>query len=128
MNAIPASLIAMVVGWAAPILGMAIGQIAISGRTADVGVTACWVGIFALIGWAAAVLPIVIRFGRTKLVSDVRWSWLGWSGMGVAIFAILLTPIMGKEALVIFWYPALMGCIAGLVFALLIRKRDEKAA
>ena len=128
MNAIPASLIAMVVGWAAPILGMAIGQIAISGRTADVGVTAFWVGIFALIGWAAAVLPIVIRFGRTKLVSDVRWSWLGWSGMGVAIFVILLTPIMGKEALVIIWYPALMGCIAGLVFALLIRKRDEKAA
>ena len=128
MNAIPASLIAMVVGWAAPILGMAIGQIAISGRTADVGVTACWVGIFALIGWAAAVLPIVIRFGRTKLVSDVRWSWLGWSGMGVAIFVILLTPVMGKEALVIIWYPALMGCIAGLVFALLIRKRDEKAA
>ena len=128
MKAVPASLIAMIVGWAAPILGMAVGQLATSGRTADVVVTAFWVGIFALIGWAVAVLPIVIRFGRNKLVSDIRWSWLGWSGIGVTIFTMLLTPIMGKDAFVIIWYPALMGCIAGLVFALLIRKRDEKAA
>jgi hypothetical protein len=128
MNPIAASLIAMVVAWALPLVGMVIGQLATSGRTADVVATAFWVGAFALVGWAVAVLPFAVRFTRTKLFSDLRWSWLGWAILGTTTFAMLLIPIMGGDALQILWYPALMGCIAGITFSLLLRSSRAKNA
>jgi hypothetical protein len=126
MKVVPASFIAMVAAWALPLAGMALGQLATSGRTSDVGVMAFWVGLFALVGWAAAVLPLMLRFKETRIFSDLRFSWLGWSLLAVVVYGLLVVPLFGKELLAIIWYPALMGCIAGFVFAVLIRRRDEK--
>jgi hypothetical protein len=125
---VPASFIAMVSAWALPIAGHAVGQLATSGRTSDVGVTAFWVGLLALIGWAAAVLPLMLRFKEKRIFSDLRFSWLGWSLLAVVIYALLVVPLLGRELLLIIWYPALMGCIAGIIFALLVRSREEKTA
>ena len=124
MKVAPASFIAMVVAWALPLAGMAIGQLAISGRTSDVGVMAFWVGLFALVAWAAAVLPLMLRFKDKRIFSDLRVSWLGWSFLAVALYALLVVTLFGKELLAIIWYPALMGFIAGIVFALLVRRDD----
>jgi hypothetical protein len=128
MKPVPASLIAMVAGWAVSLAGLAIEQFATTGRTADVGVSAFWVGLFSLIGWAVGVWPLVVRFGRYKLISGLKWSWLGWSLGGMVIFLVLLMPIMGRSAFEILWYPALMGGIAGPVFSLLIRLRGQRNA
>lgn len=113
----------MTAAWAASVLALAVGQLVTSGRMADVGVTAIWIGLFALIGWAAAVVPIVGRFGSTACVSGLRWSWLTWGRFGRVVSTILLTPVLGTDAFLILWYPAAMGAVAGLIFAFLVRKR-----
>lgn len=119
MNPALASLLAMIVGWAAPLGGLAVCQMVADGRTTDVWPMAFWTGLFAFAGWLLVVLPVMWWRGEARGFRDLRWSWLGWSLLGMAVFALLTVPWMGPTALIILWYPALMGAAAGPVFALL---------
>ena len=122
MKTVLATFVAMTVAWALPLIGMAVGQLVTSGRTSDVLSSAFWVGVFALIAWAAVVLPVVSRFKEKKIFHDIRTSWLGWTLLAVATYSLIIPTIFGKEMFIIIWYPAIMGCIAGVTFALLVRK------
>jgi xanthine/uracil permease len=127
MKTVPASFLAMIAGWAAALIGLALWQLASSGRMSDIGAMGFWVGFFALIAWAIAVLPVMLRFGRKKFFGDLKFSWLGWCLLAVAIYSALLPTIYGREMFRIIWYPAVMGVVAGVVFALLTGKaRPEK--
>jgi hypothetical protein len=126
MKTAPASFLAMIAGWAVPLTGLAVWQLASQGRTSDIGVTGFWVGFFALVAWALAVLPLMLRYGQKNIFSDLKFSWLGWSLLAVAIYSVLLPALYGKTMLSIIWYPAVMGCVAGIVFALLVKRPDRK--
>lgn len=126
MKATSASFLAMVAGWAVPLVGLAVWQIAGRGTTSDIGVTGLYVGIFALFAWALVVLPLMLRHGEKRIFSDLRCSWLGWGLLAVAIYSVLLPVLYGRAMFEIIWYPAVMGCIAGIVFAVLKRRRGKK--
>ena len=125
MNAVAASFLAMVTGWAVPLAGLALWQLAKTGKTTDIVATGFWVGIYACIAWLLVVLPLMLRFGGRKIFADPRFSWLGWCLLALVIYSALLTPFFGKDAFIIIWYPAVMGCAAGFVYALLTRKTGE---
>jgi hypothetical protein len=126
MKTAPASFLAMIAGWAVPLAGLAMWQLASSGHTRDLGFWAFYVGFFALITWAAGVLPLMLRFGRKKIFGDLKFSWLGWCLLAVVIYSALLPTLYGRQMFFIIWYPAVMGVVAGFIFALLTRKRGEK--
>jgi hypothetical protein len=126
MKTAPASFLAMIAGWAVPLAGLVMWQLASSGHTSDIGFMAFYVGFFALIAWAAGVLPLMLRFGKKKIFGDLKFSWLGWCLLAVVIYSALLPTLYGREMFTIIWYPAVMGVVAGFVFALLTRKRGEK--
>jgi hypothetical protein len=116
---VPATLLAMLAGWAVPLIALIIGQLAASGRTADVGPFAFWTGLFAFLGWLVIVLPVITGFQDRTLFGSLRFGWLGWSLLGIGAYAILVMPLMGWTALFVLWYPAAMGAIAGFVFGLM---------
>ena len=115
----------MIAAWGLPIAGTAIGQLVTAGRITDVGVMMLWVGLFALGAWVLVVLPLMIRCSKRKIFSDLRFSWLGWSVLAIVLYSVMVVLPLGIELLAIIWYPALMGGIAGVVFALLLRRGDE---
>ena len=121
-----ASFLAMVAGWATPLAGMALGQLATTGRTSDIVVTGFWVGLFALISWGLGVRPLMQKFRAKKIFSDLKFSWLGWGLLAVGIYSVLLPPLFGADMFIIIWYPAVMGCVAGFVFALLLKLPEKK--
>ena len=125
MNAAAASFLAMVAGWAVPLVGLAFWQLAKTGKTTDVAATGFWVGIYAFIVWLVVVLPLMLFLGKMKIFSDLRFSWLGWCVLALVIYSGVLVPIYGRDLFIIIWYPAVMGCAAGFVFALLTRKTGE---
>jgi hypothetical protein len=115
----------MAVGWSVPaIAGVVI--LAIQGPHHDGWVMAFWTGLFASLGWAVAVLPLTLWWGSSRWLSDLRWSWATWTLLGLVVYALLLTPIMGRTALLILWYPALMGLISGLLYGWLMRRQPSK--
>ena len=121
MKAAPASFLAMVVGWIVPIVGLVVGQLVTDGRTTDVGVSAFWTGLFALLGWAGAVRPLMLRHGEAAWFRELRYSWLGWSLLGMVVYTAIVVPLFGFSMLVIIWYHATMGALAGPAYALLRR-------
>ena len=125
MNVVAASFLAMVAGWVAPLIGLALWQLVKTGKTTDIVATGFLVGIHAFIAWAVVVLPIMSYFGRRKLFANLRFSWLGWCVLALVIYTAVLVPLYGKDLFIIIWYPAVMGCVAGFVYALLTRKIGE---
>jgi len=115
----------MVAGWGLPLAGLAVGQLLTSGRTADIGAMALWTGVFALVSWVVVVLPVMLRFGQRGLFSALRYSWLGWGVLGMVVFGMLAIPLMGWAALIIIWYPGIIGGISGVAFALLRRRAAQ---
>jgi hypothetical protein len=115
-----ATFLAMVVGWALPLGGIVAWQLADRGRTEDLAFMAIWTGVFALVGWGTAVLPLMVRWGDRALFRDLRYSWAGWALMGVGVYSVLVLLLLWSPVMLfIAWYPAAMGAIAGPVYALL---------
>ena len=85
-------------------------------------------GLYALAAWALVVFPLMRLFGKRKIFSDLRFSWLSWGLLAVAIYAALSSLLFGKDVFEIIWYPAIMGCVAGFVFALLARNTAHSEA
>lgn len=112
----------MLAAWAVPIGCGAVWQLATSGITSDLGVSAGWVGGFTLLAWAMGVAPLRRWLEDAPFFSDWRWSWLGWAVLAMVIYSVSVPFFLGVDAFLILWYPATMGCIAGFVFALLRRK------
>ena len=132
MRRIPATLVAMFVAWVLMIAGYGLWGVTptsphVTKTTALVGIAAATAAC-AAIGWLIVVLPLVWWWGDTKILSDLRWSWLGWALMGTGSFLLLMVPLFGTEVLAGAWFPASMGAIAGVVFALLRRKSRPAAA
>jgi hypothetical protein len=109
------------------LIAVIVMQLASFGSLSDIDSFSVWVGLFALAGWTIIVLPLVARFGRARIFIDPRWSWMVWSALAVVAFFLLCGPMMGRDAFLIAWYPALMGCIAGPVFSMLSRSRRKNA-
>ena len=128
MRPAPATFLAMVAAWAAPLACLAGWQMATTGRVSDLGATAFWVGGFTLVAWLAFVLPFARRFKSARFFSDRRLSWLGWSLLAAASYSVLVLPLFGWALVEIVWYPAAMGCVAGLVFAMLVGKKRGPSA
>jgi len=66
----PASFIAMVAGWALPLAGLALVQLARSGRTADIAASAFWVGLFAPKGTPENVVTYLRQVLNTAAHSE----------------------------------------------------------
>jgi hypothetical protein len=83
---------------------------------------AFWTGLFALIGWAILVRPILRRGERWRVLRDARWTWLSWGVLASMTYSVIVPPLVGVEMFEILWYPALMGVVAGAVFARLVKR------
>jgi hypothetical protein len=133
MRKIPATLVAMFAGWALALTGYGLwGGANISGthvtKTTELVGVAAATAACAVVAWLIVVLPLIWWWGDRKIFSDLRWSWLGWALMGTGSFLLLMVPLFGTEVLAGVWFPASMGAIAGVVFALLRRKSRAAAA
>jgi len=115
------SIISVVLSWGLFVAGLALYQLITIGRLADVGVTAIWSALAIAISWLGLIWPIVTKRDGHLLVSDLRWSWLGWSLAGVTAFSVLFVPLFGVSVLPAIWAPALIGAVAGLLYSLLRR-------
>lgn len=111
------SLLAMVAGWLVPLIGLASYQLGTVGRLADLGVMAVWTGVFALLGWGAFVLPCLLWWGDRRWFSSPGLAWLGWSLLGMLAYCLLVVPLTAMAMLMVIWYPALVGAMAGFTYA-----------
>ena len=86
MRKIPASLVAMLVAWASIMAGYAGWEATHKTKFfMMLGVTFATAAC-SLAAWLVIVLPLIWWWGDCKILSDLRWSWLGWMLMGVVSF------------------------------------------
>lgn len=116
----PRTFLAMLSGWAVPLAGWGLHQSRSPlGNLHDFGVFAFWTGLFVAISWVAVVVPVMTRWGWLPWFCDIRISWLPWSLLGAATYSVLVLLLTIPELLRLAWYPAIVGAVAGIVFALL---------
>lgn len=128
MKVTHASALAMMIAWFAVLAGTALWQFTTRGETEDIGPLAGWTALFAFPAWFGLVLPVLRLFPDALLLHDRRWSWLGWSLLGVGCYSVLVASWLGAEAFEIVWYPATMGLVAGLAFTWLTRSTSDSDA
>lgn len=125
MKTTPASACAMAAGWAAGLVAW-IGRAGIQdGMFDDVGFVAIWSAAFMFVAWVILVLPLLARWEDAAWLSSPKWSWLGWCVLAMSSYALLVGSIFGRDALSLLWHPAVAGCVAGIVFAVLRRERPN---
>lgn len=123
MRPIPASFLAMAVGWGAGFTAYVLWGVFTRGYATDLEFMAIWPAIIGFIAWLLVVVPLVHRFGDYPLLADWRWAWLGWSVLGVGAYALLV--LWWMRAVLLVWFPALMGTVAGLIYSLVLSRGPE---
>jgi hypothetical protein len=111
-----ASLAAMTVGWFVPLIPLAIFE-----NLHDAWAMGIWTGLFIGAGWLFFAFPMVQFSGSSFLVSDIKVSWLSWSILGMIAYCIISVLFGGRVMNELLWYPAAVGCVAGITYSLLIR-------
>jgi hypothetical protein len=111
----------MTIGWLVPLFPLAIMQWTSFQNLHDVWVMAVWTGLFVGAGWLLFAFPLVRIAGDSFIVADIRVSWLSWAILGLVAYCILTLPLFGADMIALLWYPAIVGCVAGFAYSLLIK-------
>ena len=111
MRRIPASAVAMAAGWAAGLLGLAVVV------REDLGPLAWWTALVMFAAWVLCVVPVVSFYGDCRPFASRRWGWLGWMGLALASYCVLVAAWLGRDALLFGWHPAVAGGVAGFAFS-----------
>jgi hypothetical protein len=92
------------------------------GYVTDFAFMLAWPATFIAIAWLAIVLPALHQPWIGAQLSSSKTSWIAWPLLALASYGLLVaTWLEGAGAL--FWFPAVVGAVAGLVFPLLRRSQ-----